>query len=32
MLAVEFGRKVVSARERPSFAELEQHCRQLRKR
>jgi chemotaxis protein MotA len=30
-LAVEFGRKVVSASERPSFAELEQHCRQLRK-
>lgn len=31
-LAVEFGRKVVSASERPSFNELEQHCRQLKKR
>jgi chemotaxis protein MotA len=31
-LAVEFGRKVVSASERPSFDELEQHCRQLKKR
>lgn len=31
-LAVEFGRKVVSASERPSFAELEAHCRQLKKR
>ncbi len=30
-LAVEFGRKVVSASERPSFAELEEHCRQLKK-
>jgi chemotaxis protein MotA len=32
MLAVEFGRKVVSASERPSFAELEEHCRLLKKR
>jgi chemotaxis protein MotA len=31
-LAVEFGRKVVSASERPSFNALEQHCRQLKKR
>jgi chemotaxis protein MotA len=31
-LAVEFGRKVVSASERPSFDALEQHCRQLEKR
>jgi len=31
-LAVEFGRKVVSASERPSFDALEQHCRQLKKR
>ncbi|WP_332848359.1 flagellar motor stator protein MotA [Massilia sp. S19_KUP03_FR1] len=30
-LAVEFGRKVVSASERPSFAELEEHCRQLKR-
>jgi len=30
-LAVEFGRKVVSASERPSFAELEEHCRHLKK-
>lgn len=30
-LAVEFGRKVVSSSERPSFAELEAHCRQLKK-
>jgi chemotaxis protein MotA len=31
-LAVEFGRKVVSSSERPSFNALEQHCRQLKKR
>ena len=31
-LAVEFGRKVVSASERPTFSALEQHCRQLKKR
>jgi len=30
-LAVEFGRKVVSSSERPSFAELEEHCRQLKR-
>jgi chemotaxis protein MotA len=30
-LAVEFGRKVVSSSERPSFAELEDHCRQLKR-
>ena len=29
-MAVEFGRKVVSATERPSFAQLESHCRQLK--
>jgi chemotaxis protein MotA len=31
-IAVEFGRKVISARERPSFAELEGHVRQLKSR
>jgi len=31
-LAVEFGRKVISASERPSFAELEKHVRQLKSR
>ena len=29
-LAVEFGRKVISATERPSFSELENHVRQVR--
>jgi chemotaxis protein MotA len=29
-LAVEFGRKVVSSSERPTFAQLETHCRQLK--
>jgi chemotaxis protein MotA len=31
-IAVEFGRKVISATERPSFAELEGHVRQLKSR
>jgi chemotaxis protein MotA len=31
-IAVEFGRKVISASERPSFAELEGHVRQLKAR
>jgi len=31
-IAVEFGRKVISASERPSFAELEGHVRQLKSR
>jgi len=31
-IAVEFGRKVISATERPTFAELEGHVRQLRSR
>jgi chemotaxis protein MotA len=31
-IAVEFGRKVISATERPSFAELEGHVRQLKAR
>ena len=31
-IAVEFGRKVISATERPSFAELEDHVRQLKSR
>ncbi len=30
-LAVEFGRKVVSASERPSFSQLEEHCRNLKR-
>ena len=32
VIAVEFGRKVISATERPTFAELEGHVRQLRQR
>jgi len=31
-IAVEFGRKVISATERPTFAELEGHVRQLKSR
>ncbi|TFW17158.1 flagellar motor stator protein MotA [Massilia arenosa] len=31
-IAVEFGRKVISATERPSFAELEEHVRQIKAR
>ncbi|HEX8787474.1 MAG TPA: flagellar motor stator protein MotA [Telluria sp.] len=31
-ISVEFGRKVISATERPSFAELEGHVRQLKSR
>jgi chemotaxis protein MotA len=31
-IAVEFGRKVISATERPTFAELEEHVRQLKSR
>jgi chemotaxis protein MotA len=31
-IAVEFGRKVISATERPTFAELEDHVRQLKSR
>jgi chemotaxis protein MotA len=31
-IAVEFGRKVISATERPSFAELDGHVRQLKSR
>ena len=31
-LAVEFGRKVISATERPSFSELESHVRQVKTR
>ena len=30
VLAVEFGRKVISATERPTFYELESHCKQSR--
>ena len=30
-LAVEFGRKVISAEQRPSFAEMEGHFKQQRK-
>ena len=32
MLAVEFGRKVISASERPSFAQMESHFRQAKKK
>ena len=31
LLAVEFGRKVVSATERPTFTQLEEHCRQIKR-